>query len=180
MHIGFVLSAKAASSRNNFNTMKEIIANIIDGYGKERIRYSVVVFGDVPKVKLRFQDYFTNEEDMKMFVRSITNTLRGSALNKALEKARTQFDQAGGGEVKKVLVVITDKRSESTTESVTLASKLLKSDEIKVIPVALGTEADISELGKTTEDKRNLIDASKPPDFRDIAHKIMKIAIKGL
>lgn len=180
MYIGFVLSAKAASSRNNFNMMKEIITNVIDGYGKERIRYSVIVFGDVPKIKLRFQDVFAKEEEMKRFVLGLTNTPRGSALDKALEKARVEFTQDVGNEVKKILVLITDKRSESTTERVKLASKSLESDGIKVISVALGTEADVSELGKTTEDKRNVIDASESPDSKGIAHKIMEIAIKGL
>ena len=180
MYMGFVISATAVASEDNFNTMKEIIKQMIEEYGKERISYSVIVFGDAPRVTIRFNDGFAGEEDIKTFVDGIANTPRGSALDKALKEAKTQFDQGARDQMKKILVVITDRRSDSTAGSVKIAAKPLEESGIKVIAVAIGTEADTNELEETTADERNVIDAKKKPNPKELAEKIMQRAIEGL
>ena len=60
-----------------------------------------------------------------------------------------------------VLVVITDNKSGSTVEDVQTAAKPLEDNGIAVIPVAIGDDADVGELGNLTPDKENAI---QPPD----------------
>lgn len=178
--LGFVISATGVASNENFNLIKEAVAKLIELHGKERVRYSIIVFGDTPTVRLRFSDGFGSEEVMKVFVTGITNTRQGSALDKALKKAKDQFDQDGRAHAKKILVVVTDKKSDSSAESVKMAAKSLEKSGIKVIPIAIGTEADVSELKKITTNKKNLIDARKPTDANSIAERIVLHALQGL
>lgn len=67
-----------------------------------------------------------------------------------------------------------DRKSESTEEEVKTAAKPLEEQDIKVIPVVIGGEADPRELGNTTPDKKNLIEADKGDDPRIVGEKIME------
>ena len=83
-------------------------------------------------------------------------------------------------DAKKVLVIIIDKKSDSTEDEVRQAADLLENDKIRVIPVALGKEADIPELTNVTVDKNDVVKADKKVDPEKIADEIIMKASKCL
>ena len=60
-------------------------------------------------------------------------------------------------DAKRVLVLVTDKRSDSSLEDVETSAEALWSSRIKVVPVAFGREAAPDEVKATTSDEDNLI-----------------------
>ena len=74
--------------------------------------------------------------------------------------------------------MIIDKRSDNTIEEVVNAAALLESYKIRIIPVALGREADVEELTNTTLDKNDLVKADKNGDSEKTAEEIIMRASK--
>ena len=73
--------------------------------------------------------------------------------------------------------MIIDKKSDNTIEEVRNAAALLEG-KIRVIPVALGREADVEELTNTTLDKNDLVKADKDRDSEKTAEEIIMRASK--
>ena len=70
-------------------------------------------------------------------------------------------------------MIMADRKSGSSEDEVKEAAKPLEEQDIKVIPVVVGEEADPRELGNTTPDKKNVIEADKRDDAREVGEKIM-------
>ena len=81
-------------------------------------------------------------------------------------------------DAKKVLVVVIDKKSDNTEDDVRKAAVLLENNNIRVIPVALGSEADVAELTNATVDDDDVIKADKDDDPEKIADEIIMKASK--
>lgn len=101
MDISFVISATAIDANTNFKTMKGVVQAAIDRYGADRLRYSVVVFGNIPALQLQFTSKFPSDEDFKKFVENIPRK-SGTALDKSLELARNEFNRNSRSGAKKV------------------------------------------------------------------------------
>lgn len=76
-------------------------------------------------------------------------------------------------DAKKVLVIIIDKKSGSTEDEVRQAAVLLENYKIRVIPVALGKDADVPELTNATLDKDDVVKADRKDDPEKIADEII-------
>lgn len=50
---------------------------------------------------------------------------------------------------------------------------------LKVIPVAIGSDADSNELEKVTTNRKNLVTSPKDEDPKSLGRKIMSAVIKG-
>lgn len=76
--------------------------------------------------------------------------------------------------------MIMDKKSGVQESLIKDAANGLYVGNIKVIPVAVGKEADTKELGTSTKDKNNLIEA--PKDFAPdkLGETIMRKVLKGI
>lgn len=79
-----------------------------------------------------------------------------------------------------MLVVVSDQTSESTEDEIKQATLLLENNNIRVIPVALGSEADIKELSNTTFDEDDVVKAERSDDPENVADKIIMKASKYL
>ena len=90
------------------------------------------------------------------------------------------FTRQGRPDAKKVLIVIADKKSDSLESEIKEAVKPLEENDVIVIPVALGAEADQTELKKLTEVESTLVTADTSNDTADIKDKIMSQVFKGL
>lgn len=75
-------------------------------------------------------------------------------------------------------MVIIDKKSDSTEDEIIRAAELLENNKIRVIPVALGGEADVPELTNATLDYRDVIKADRKDDPEKIADGILIKASK--
>lgn len=174
MDLAFVISTTAVDQDKNLEKMKEIIKETVETFGLHRVRYSLITFGATPDVKIRFDSVFDTEEELGNVVDSVKRALGNAALDKALEEARYLFALAEDARpnAMKVLVVITDKRSDSSEEEVQIASEKLKDDGVRVIAIELGDESDTvtPEVIKPGKDSR--------PE--KVAKQLVKTVLNGL
>ena len=77
-------------------------------------------------------------------------------------------------------MVIMDKKSIDTEEDIKEALKPLKDDDVKVVPVAIGPDADVSELKNITSAEGYLVEAEKTTDPKKLAEKIMAKVTSGM
>lgn len=70
-------------------------------------------------------------------------------------------------------MVIIDKKSDSTEGEIIRAAELLENNKIRVIPVALGSQADVPELTNITLDYRDVIKADRKDDPGKVADEIL-------
>ena len=99
---------------------------------------------------------------------------------KAVKASWDMLSKEGRPDAKKVLVVVSDKKSESTDSEIQEEVKPLQENGVIVIPVALGDEADERQLKLLTDDERNLIKVKATNDTADIKDAVMVIVFKGL
>ena len=142
MDLAFVISNTAVEQDKKFEKMKDIIKGTADKFGLFRVRYSLITFGETPDVKIRFDNVFDTEEELGKLINNVKKGLGDAALHKALEEARYLFALAEDARpnASQVLVVITDKTSDSTEDDVQFAAKKLKDDGVRVIAIALGDD----------------------------------------
>lgn len=179
--LGFAISATAVSASDTFERIKDTITAIVDEYGiTDRLRYGLIVFGRNALQKLSFGE----ESDMNSLKAKIKSSQRLGGepnLQKALEEAKRLFDsESAGPDVKKVLVVITDKKSTSRPEDVKKAVGPLEEGGIKIVPVAVGSSADPSELEVITSNRGYIIVTQRKLDPDVTAEKIMEKVLKGI
>ena len=175
----FAISANAVKSQENFQQMKEIIKTMIDNYGTSSIRYAVITFGNVSKVKISFNDAMVDDKTLLGLVDGAQKS-SGALLDKALEAAKLLLTIQGRSDAKKVIVVITDKKSGSSPNDVQNQAKTLENDNTKVIPVALGKEADVAECIAVTPNKENVVVVDEGDDPSVTAEIILRKALKGM
>lgn len=77
-------------------------------------------------------------------------------------------------------MVISDQTSESTEDEIKQATLLLENNSIRVIPVALGSEANIKELSNATFDEDDVVKAERTDDPENVADEIIMKASKCL
>ena len=144
MDLAFVISNTAVEQDKNFEKMKDIMKGTVDKFGLFRVRYSLITFGETPDVKIRFDNVFDTEEELGKLINNVKKSLGDADLHKALEEARYLFALAEDARpnASQVLVVITDKTSDSTEDDVQFAAKKLKDDGVRVIAIALGDDFD--------------------------------------
>lgn len=176
MDLAFVISASSPSASVNFAKIKEIVKEVIDLYGVQRVYYSVILFGRDPTVRIKFTEQFT-EDALKNTIGLLPRPTDGASLHTALENSREVFTEGSRPDSKKVVVVVVDQKSESGIDDVRNAAGKLEEDGIKVIPVAFGSLADPDETTAITTNKQNVVRANETSDPKDIAKEIsMKIA----
>ena len=175
----FAISALSSNANDKFQKMKDIIKTMVDEYGKERIHYSLIVFGDKPSVELRFSRPFDTDGELKAFIDLKRRATDGANLDSALKKASGLFDEYQREGAKKVLVVIMDKKSTSDGKDVKNMATSLWDDDVEVIPIAFGGESDEDELKTITRHVDNLIPAYLANKTNKIAMEIMDKMRKG-
>ena len=156
MDLVFAISTISPKADVNFAKIKDVIQELIDEYGVQRVYYSIILFGRDPSVRIKFTPRLS-EEALKNAVNSLPRPTGGSSLQAALEKGREVFDEGSRPDSKKVVIVILDQKSESTIADVRDAANKLDEDGIRVIPVAFGSRADTDEGEAATPNKANFV-----------------------
>ena len=180
--LGFVISATAVSASDTFQRIKDTINTIIEEYGiSSRLRYGLIVFGSEARKKLNFTDESADVNSLKAKIMSAQHPAGEPDLQKALEEAKKMFDSAPSRPgVKKVLVVIIDKKSTSSPEDVKEVLTPLEEEEVKIVPVAVGSSADPTELEQITSNRGYLIETQRELDPDTTAEEIMEKVLKGI
>ena len=76
-------------------------------------------------------------------------------------------------------MVIADERSDSNLGNVTNEARDLETEDIKVTPVALGSDGDVFELQKITPWLDDVIETDNDDNPFEVAEKILRNGLKG-
>lgn len=178
--MGFAISASSQDADETFMLMKEAINSIATRYEASKIRYALLTFGSTLKREVDFTEGLPNPEVLRKALERVSQPTGEPDLKSALEEAKMMFKQATPRPgAKKVLVVIMDKKSVSDSGDVRGASKPLEDVNIKVVPVAVGPEASLPELEKTTTNKKFMVIVGKDEDPERLGEEIIRKAVKS-
>ena len=176
----FAISATAAKADNTFTLMKETINDVIDNYGINKIRYSVILFGSQARQVVGFDSSFTKPAQLEAYISSLDRLSGGSAIDKALEKALESFKEGiMRPNARKVLVVITDNESGLETGDIVAKAKLLDKRNIRVITVAVGDSAGQQELESIASDKRDVLTVPTSVQPNALSKDIIVLVLTG-
>lgn len=180
--LAFVISAYATSAADTFQRIKDTLNAIVEEYGVTgRIRYGLVTFGRDATQKLSFSEEISDINSLKAKIRFTQRPFGEPDLQRALEEAKKLFDsEPKRPDAKKVIVVITDKKSTSRPEDVKKSFIPLEEGGVIVVPVAVGSSADPNELERITSNRGYLIKTERELDPDVTAEQIMDKVLKGI
>ena len=178
----FVISSQSSKSVNTFPYMKEVVTDIMQNYSANRIHYAVVLYGKEPSVVVRFSDGVIDPDKLVELVNSASNVPGGSALDKALQRAKQLFteDAAVRPDARKILVVITDDVSSGDKEVAKGVAKDLVDNHVTIITVAVGEEAGHKELKELTPTDGDSMNTTTDKDAGKTGKEIMQIIAEGI
>lgn len=176
----FAISATAANADSRFTLMKETINDVIDNYGINKIRYSVILFGAQAKQVVGFDSSLTKPAQLEAYVRALDRLSGGSAVDKALEKALESFKEGiTRRNARKVLVVITDNESGLETDDIVAKAKLLEKRNVRLITVAVGDSANQQELESIASDNRDVLTVPASVQPNALSKDIIVLVLTG-
>mgnify|MGYP001792954805 CR=1 FL=1 len=71
MDLAFAISGTGSKKDKTFQLMKDTIGRIVDQYGTSRIRYSIIVYDNVPTTKLLFGDLVPSRQTLDRIIDSL-------------------------------------------------------------------------------------------------------------
>lgn len=176
----FAISAVSFNAGEVFEKTQEAVTSIVDKYGTNNIQYAVILFGSDAQAVIDFDSYATTEQ-LKERVTNLPRVSGGPALDAAFKLVDQVFSSPGARkDARKVLVVITDKKTSSRLDDVIPEANKLEDMAVAVIPVGIGTDADRKELEELTPDVSDVITISKVDDPDELGRKIMEKVLKGM
>ena len=154
--------------------MKETINAVLDTYSMDVIRVGVIVFGrDTETIPIQ-QNLNKNLETA---VSNLFPKFGIPDLDGALKEARRLFKDSGRPNARKVVVVISDRASDSSYDDLKEEADRLKEEEILLVSVVIGQEANVNELTDFTP--HNVTEATVEENPKELAMKIMVLVLTG-
>lgn len=176
----FAISTVSSSADEVFQKTQEAVTSIADKYGTNNIHYAVIVFGNVAQALVDFDSYSTTEE-LKELVTNLPRASGGPAIDAAFKLAEQVFSSPSARkDARKVLVVITDKKTSSRLDIVIPEANKFENMAVAVIPVGIGADTDRKELEEFTPDVSDVITTPKVDDPDELGRKIMEKVLKGM
>ena len=176
----FAIGTVASNADDVFQKTKETIISIIDKYGANNLHYAVIFFGNDAETIVDFENYTTSEQ-VKRLLADSRRMSGGPALEEALKMSMEVFKSPGAREdARKVLVVITDKKSASLSDRVRSEANMLEDMDVQVIPVGIGSEIDRLEMEEITPNISDVITTSTLDKPRQLGEEIIVKVLKGI
>lgn len=170
--VSFAISMTSQDASTTIQLIQDSIKSIIDTYGTTNLHYSVMTFGDRPKILAPFAEN-RSPEDLKRIIESVMPSSGTPDLENALLEANKLFDGAGARpDAKKLLVVIIDSKSRNEKVDIIEAAKPLITSGCWVVPVAVENEGVVEECGFLTPLKNTTVEVPKTGDPDKIAKEI--------
>ena len=170
----FAITASSQNWLDNFKQMTDTINSILGTYSMDVIRVGVIVFGrDTETIPI--QQNLNN--NLQTAVGGLVPKLEVPDLDGALKEARRAFKDGGRPDARKVIVVISDRASDSSYEDIKAEADRLKEDDILLVSVVIGKEANANELSPFTP--HNVTEATAEEDPKELGMKIMVLVLKG-
>lgn len=155
--------------------MKDAITSILDTYSMDVIRVGVVVFGSDTDAAISIQENKNNT--VQTDVKRLFPRFGVPDLDRALNEARRVFKSSGRLDARKVVVVISDRGSDSSYGDVKAEADRLREDDITLISVVIGKDADPKELEEFTP--HEVTKATTDEDPKELGEKIIILVLKG-
>lgn len=167
-------------SDTTFKKMKDTMNVLVDNYGTKDARYSLITSGSEATTIIDFADDYKNTQGFKNAVARVQRPEGTPDLKKALDLAQVAFEKAPSRPgAKKVLVVFIDQRSVNYPQVLTTSGERLHKAGVVVVPVAVGSLADVGELTRLAPSKGVVIEVKSEEDADAIAQKIVSGAVQG-
>ena len=174
----FAINANGKDAKNNFDRMTHTITSIIDSYGQRKINYGLIVYGSTAVSRIQLTERFSNDKQLKNYVKMVQHSRGGADLTAALENAKGLFS----GEIperRNVLVIMTDSKATGDKSKMQPTADELHEMGVKIITVAMGKESDKSELRPLSPMKDNSLKEDPKESPKQLGDRIMIEAIKG-
>lgn len=157
----FAISSTSALSVQSYELMKSTIKKLIDRYGVGKIQYSIFTYGASVIRVVNFNRTFPpSASELKIAIDRQPALPGGPVLTNALQEVYLVFNETVRRPgAKKVLVVITDKNSGSSPNSLGKAVRPLEDLGVLVISVGVGNEVSRSELNIISPNPMDVISA---------------------
>lgn len=177
LNLVFAINANGKDDKDSFKRMTTTITSIIDSYGQTKINYGLIVYGNTAVSRIQLTERFKDDEQLKSYVKMVQQGRGGADLTAALENAKKLFS----GEIPKrrnVLVVMTDSKATGNKDKMQSIADDLHEMRVKIITVAIGDEADRSELRPLSPRKDNSLQDEPKESPKQLGDRIMKEAVK--
>ena len=154
--LAFVFDSSDTIGVRALEDAKMLVKKMVKGLelGADESRVALVVFADKVEVKARFSENLSVKQfqDMVQNMESVGSIGRRTRIDKALVETKQVFKE-GRDDVYKIAVVLTDgKQSEGRdTKSLLSTSEPLRRAGVRVIAVAIGTQASKGRLRLMTD-----------------------------
>ena len=154
--LAFVFDSSDTIGVGALEDAKMLVKKMVKGLelGADESRVALVVFADKVEVKARFSENLSVKQfqDMVQNMESVGSIGRRTRIDKALVETKQVFKE-GRDDVYKIAVVLTDGiQSEGRdTKSLLSTSEPLRRAGVRVIAVAMGTEASKGRLRLMTD-----------------------------
>ena len=177
----FILSSQSSKSFKTFPYIKDVVTSIIQNYSTNQIHYAVVLYGNEPSVVLTFSDGVTDPDQLVELVSSASNIPGGSALDKALLRAKQIFtdDHAVRPDARQILVVMTDDESSGDQEVAKGVAQDLIDNHVVIITAAVGSEVDHNELETLTPTDGDSMNTTSDEDPETTGEEIIRLITEG-
>ena len=167
-------------SDTTFKKMKDTMNVLVDNYGTKDARYSLITSGSEATTIIDFAGDYKNTQGFKNAVARVQRPEGTPDLKKALDLAQVAFERAPSRlGAKKILVVFIDQRSVNYPQVLTTSGERLHKAGVVVVPVAVGSLADVGELTRLAPSKGVVIEVKSEEGADAIAQKIMSGAVQG-
>ena len=154
--LAFVFDSSDTIGVGALEDAKMLVKKMVKGLelGADESRVALVVFADKVEVKARFSENLSVKQfqDMVQNMKSIGSIGRRTRIDKALVETKQVFKE-GRDDVYKIAVVLTDgiQSEDHDTKSLLSTSEPLRRAGVRVIAVAIGTQASKGRLRLMTD-----------------------------
>ena len=151
--LAFVFDSSDTIGVGALEDAKMLVKEMVKGLelGADESRVALVVFADKVEVKARFSENLSVKQFQDM-VQNMTSISSRTRIDKALVETKQVFKE-GRGDVYKIAVVLTDgiQSEDHDTKSLLSTSEPLRRAGVRVIAVAIGTQASKGRLRLMTD-----------------------------
>ena len=173
--IVFAISATSSEKwLENFQQMQDTITSVLDTYSMDVIRVGVIVFGKDTEALPIQQNLDSN---LQTAISNLIPKFGNPDIPSAIKEARKMFKNSGRPIARRVLVVISDGASDASQEDIKAEAERLTQEDIILVSVVIGDEADPKELEKFTS--HNVTETTSDEDPKELAGKIMVLVLTG-
>ena len=178
--IAFILDSSGSVSEPNFMKTKNFFKEMVKGFniGSDKVRMGSVTFSTVVHDTFQFNEY-TSRYSLQNRIERIPYDSGGTNTHLALKYAlETSFRYYGRSDVAKIVIVITDGKSNDKTKTLEESRRLRSSGAI-IFSIGVGDGVDRDELLGMASKSAYVFDVSTFSALQNIRERLTKTTCEG-